>query len=457
MIAVETILCILFIVAAATMLIKNVNAQMVLLVLGMLMLAISAMIGITPLNPQSPTGSPFFDLFKVVEEKFLVSLAKLGFMIMTIGGYVSLMNKIKATDAMVYIATKPLSFLKGHPYLASVIVIPIGMLIYLTIPSASGLGLLLVSTVYPILVNLGVSKTTALSAVSAATIFDMGPGSANTLKAAEICGIDNVGYFLGDQLPLVIPTTAVVMIAYFFSNRYFDKKDLAAGKQIYSEKMDSEKPDVPLIYAFFPILPLLFLIIFSPYVGLFDTNLSTALAMIICTVFVLLCLVISRRNIKESFATAKSFWDGMGNTFSSVVTLIVTAEVFAAGLTSLDFIDLLVNGTSSVGFGAAAITVLITFTVFLSATMMGSGNAAFFSFGPLVPGIAGKMGVSTLQMLLPIQLCAGMGRATSPIAAVNVAIAGSVGISPMQVAKRNLIPMLAGAIFLTALSFIINW
>jgi len=457
MIAVEIILCVLFIAAAATMLFKNVNAPTVLLVLGVLMLAISAILGITPVSASAPTGSAFFDIFKTVEEKFLTSISKLGFMIMTIGGYVALMNKIKATDAMVYIATKPLSFLKGRPYLASVIFIPVGMLIYLTIPSASGLGLLLVSTVYPILINLGVSKTTALSAISAATIFDMGPGSANTLRASEIAGVDSVGYFIGDQLPLVIMTTIVVMVAYYFCNRHFDRKDVEAGKEIYAEGGETGRPSVPLFYAVFPIMPLFFLIVFSPFVGLFDTHVTTAMAMIICTLAVALFLIIKEKGIKEPFALVKSFWDGMGSTFSSVVTLIVTAEIFAMGLTSLKFIDLLVSGTTSVGFGAAAVTVLFTVTVFFSATMMGSGNAAFFSFGPMVPGIAALFGVSTLQMLLPIQLCAGMGRATSPIAAVNVAISGSVGVSPVEVAKRNMLPMLIGASFLTVMSFIINW
>lgn len=457
MILVETLLCILFIGIAATMLFKNVNAPTVLLVLGLLMVGVSALLGITPVNVANPTGSAFFDLFKTAEERFLTSIAKLGFMIMTIGGYVSLMNRIKATDAMVYIATRPLSFFKGRPYLISVIVIPLGMIIYLTIPSASGLGLLLVSTVYPILVGLGVSKATALSVISAATIFDMGPGSANTLRASEIAGVDSVGYFIGEQLPLIIPTTIVVMVAYYFCNRYFDRKDLASGKQIYAEGNVNGRPDVPLFYAVFPILPLFLLIIFSPYVGIFDTRITTALAMIICMIVVLFCVLIMKRDVKDSFGLVKSFWDGMGSTFSSVVTLIVTAEIFAIGLTSLKFIDLLVNGTSSVGFGAIAITALITLTVFFSATMMGSGNAAFFSFGPMVPGIAQMMGATTLQMLVPIQLCAGMGRATSPIAAVNVAISGSVGVSPMEVARRNMIPMIIGAIFLTVSSFIINW
>lgn len=458
MLIIKTILCCVFIFFTARMLLKRYNPQSVLLFSGLLMMAVAALLGIEPLTVKSATGAEVFDLFKVVEEKFLTSIVSLGFMIMTIGGYVALMNKIKATDVMVYIATKPLAFLRGKPYLAAVFFIPIGMLIYLTIPSASGLGLLLVSTIYPILIRLGSSKLTALSVISAATIFDMGPGSANTIKAAEILNIDDhVGFFIGSQLPLVIPTTIFLMVVYYYTNRYFDKKDLAKGKELFEKNEgDVSKPNAPSYFALLPILPLAFLIIFSKYLGLFAINISTALAMLVCVVIVALVLIVHNRSISKSFKLLESFWNGMGSVFSSVVTLIVTAEIFAIGLNSLDFINLLINGTSSLGFGAIAIIILMTFTLFFSATMMGSGNAAFFSFGPLVPESAAKLGTTTLYMLLPMQLCAGMGRATSPIAAVNVAIAGAAGESPLDVAKRNMIPMISGAIFLMVIHFIFN-
>ncbi len=447
----------MFIAVTSWLLFKNYNPQWVLLFAGILMIAIAAILGITPVSPSQSTGSTIFDVFKIIEDKFLTSIVKLGFMIMTIGGYVALMNRIKATDAMVYIATKPLSFLKGKTYLTSVMVIPIGMILYLTTPSASGLGLLLVSTIYPILVNLGVSKLTALSVISAATIFDMGPGSANTMRAAELFQSDHVVYFIGYQLPLVIPVTIVVMIVYYFTNRYFDRQDIKKGKQIYAEQIGNvDKPEVPLLFAFLPVMPLVLLIVLSKYVGLFDINISTALGMIVCVVITAVILLIYKKNLKQTLEMLRSFWDGMGSVFSSVVTLIVTAEIFAVGINSLKFIDLLVMGTSSVGLGAVVITVLMTITVFFSATMIGSGNAAFFSFGPLVPEISRMFGVSTISMLLPMQLCAGMGRATSPIAAVNVAIARIVGVSPIEIAKRNMFPMIIGSGFLLILHFIIN-
>ena len=451
----EIIICLLVIGVTALLLIRDVHPVSVLLFMGLLMLAVAVATGTSAICTEHPTGSTFFDIFRFIEEKFHGSIVKLGFMIMSIGGYVALMNRIKATDAMVFIASRPLSFLKGKPYLAASLSIPIGMLLYLTIPSASGLGLLLVSTIYPILVNLGVSRLTALSVISAATVFDMGPGSANTLNAAVLLGMDHIEYFISYQLPFIIPSTILLIIIYYFVNRHFDRKDLAAGKKIYDERREkATRPDVPLYFAVFPVLPLVLLILFSRYLGLFDTDITTTVAMLVCFVFVALVLLVRNRRVKETFSLLKSFWDGMGSVFSSVVALIVTAEIFAAGLNSLHFIDLLVKGTASVGFGAAAITILMMGVIFFSAIMMGSGNAAFFSFGPLVPDIAARFGTSAIRMILPIQLCAGLGRGASPIAAVNVAIAGAAGVSPMELAKRNLIPMAATCLFLILLNCI---
>ena len=67
--------------------------------------------------------------------------------------------------------------------------------------------------------------------------------------------------------------------------------------------------------------------------------------------------------------------------------------------------------------------------------LMGSGNAAFFSFGPLLPGIAGQLGMPAYSLVLPLQLSASMGRAASPIAGIIVAIAGVAGVSPIELAK----------------------
>lgn len=454
---VASLLSLVFIVITAIFLYKKHNPQGVLIISGVLMIFAAAMFGTHSLEVSKPSGNTFFDLFKAIDESFTSNLLRAGFMIMTIGGYVSFMNKIKATNALVYISMKPLGFFRKYPYVASTVTIFIGQMLFITTPSAAGLGLLLVASIYPVLVNLGVSRLTALSVISASTIFDQGPGSANTALAAQLIGKTNVFYFLTYQIPLVIPTTIVVMILYYFNNKYFDKKDRIKGKVDNSAAITSDfKVDIPLIFAVLPVLPLVLLILFSPYLKIFDPpiTLDTTTAML-SSVFVSLLFVFAyKRSLKSVFESISALWKGMGEVFTNVVTLIVAAEIFSKGLINLGFIDTLVNSSTHLGLAGISISILIAVLLFFAAMLMGSGNAAFFSFGPIIPPISAKLGLDCVTMILPMQLCASMGRATSPIAGVIVAISGVAGVSPIDLAKRNTIPLVGGMIFLLTYHFI---
>ncbi|MCQ2147040.1 MAG: C4-dicarboxylate transporter DcuC [Bacteroidales bacterium] len=449
-------LCIVIIAVIAVMLYRKFNPQGVLLIAGLLMVCLALILGVSPVDVTKPTGSAFFDIFKYAEEKFVSNFSRAGLMIMVIGGYVAFMNKIQATNMLVYLAIKPLAVFKKYPYLAMVLAIPIGQLLFMTTPSAAGVGLLLVATLYPILVNLGVSKISALSVIAAATLFDQGPGSANTAAAAALVDLTPIQYFIQYQIPTVIPVTLLLMAIYYWYNKRCDKRDLAAGKEIYSEKLDeSKRPEVPAIFAFLPLLPIVLLVVFSSYIGLFDVNLGTTVAMLVSLLVAMICVAIHGKSYKAVFTLFPAFWQGMGNVFASVVTLIVCAEIFSGGLISLGFIDTLVAGSTSIGMGGVAISIVIVSIIFLAAMMMGSGNAAFFSFGPLVPGIATQLGMPAVDMVLPMQLAASMGRATSPIAGVIVAICGVAGVPTMDLAKRNLVPLTIGVTALTLIHFFI--
>ena len=136
---------------------RKLNPQGLLMLSGLLMLTAAFFMQVHSVVPSEATGMVVFDLVRMIEEVFLSNLARAGFMIMTIGGYVAFMNNIKATNALVYISMKPLGLFRRYPYLAATIVIPIGQLLFITTPSAAGLGLLLVASVYPVLISLGVS------------------------------------------------------------------------------------------------------------------------------------------------------------------------------------------------------------------------------------------------------------------------------------------------------------
>jgi DcuC family C4-dicarboxylate transporter len=283
-------------------------------------------------------------------------------------------------------------------------------------------------------------------------LFDIGPSSANTAKAAELAELSTIGYFVEHQLPIVVPLTILLVVLYYFTSRYHDKRDVAKGKSSFCAVVSPSelKVDVPLIYAILPLLPLALLVVFSKYIHLFGMaiELDTTTAMIISLFIAMIFEFVRKRNLTEFFNGAKMFWEGAGKIFTDVVTLIVCAEIFGAGLIGLGFIEALVTGATHMNLSGDGVGILIAVVIFMAAMLMGSGNAAFFSFGPLIPNIAKQFGLQTSDLITPIQLSSSMGRAVSPIAGFMIAISEIVGISSFDLAKRNAIPLVTGLIFM---------
>lgn len=447
------ILSLLFIAVVARLLLKKYHPHAVLLFAGLLMLALSLVIkkDLPPLN--IPTGFTGFDLFKLIKESFSETNAGVGLMIMAIGGFVAYIDHIGASRALVHVAMKPLALFKSKPYLAASLVIPIGQTLFVAIPSAAGLSLLLMASLFPILTNLGVSKLSAASVITATTAFGMGPASAITASASSIIEMESVNFFVNHQILLVWPLSLSMMVTYYFVNRYFDKKNNLDNSKNTQEE---QAVDAPIIYAVIPILPIILLIVFSELFNFFKTpiKLDTTTAMIISLFVAVLFEFIRTRSFKLVFDSFKVFWNGMGNIFKTVVTLIIAADIFAKGLISLGFIDGLLAVTQNLGLNAVGISIVMTVMIFLASMLMGSGNASFFAFGPLVPKIAAKLGVDSTSMILPMQLSASMGRTVSPVAGVIIAVSEIAGVSTLQIVKRNLIPLGVALVIMLIYHFI---
>ena len=447
------IISLLFIIVAGRLLLKKYNPHAVLLVSGLLMLIIAQVLNYNLPTLKDPTGFSGFDLFRYIKESFSKTNAGVGLMIMAIGGFVAYIDKIGASNALVYVAMKPLKFFKKKPYIAASLVIPIGQLLFTAIPSAAGLGLLLMASMFPILVNLGVSRLSAVSVITATTAFGIGPASAITASATNIASVDTILFFLNYQIPLVWPLSIVMMITYYFVNSYYDKKN---GFEKEIEETKEIELNAPLIYALIPVMPIILLIVFSKIFSIFSIpiSLDTTTAMFISLFVALIYELVRTKNIKTVFDSLKTFWNGMGNIFKTVVTLIITADIFAKGLICLGFIDGLLDLAQNLGLGAIGIGVVMTAMIFLASMLMGSGNASFFAFGPLVPKIANKLGVESTSIILPMQLSASMGRTVSPIAGVIIATAEIAKVSTIAIVKRNIIPLVVALVVMLIYHFI---
>lgn len=441
------------------LIINKYKAQTVLICGGFIMMACAILFKFGPIVPAKlSTGFAWFDLFKFVDDLSSKRTAELGLMIMVCAGFAKYMDKIGASRAMVHIAVKPLRLLRS-PYLVLCGGFLIGQILHPFIPSASGFGLLLMVTMYPIYISLGISRTTATAVIGTNGCLDLGPASGNSILAAKYAGITPVEYFINYQLPQAIAISLAMVVCHYFVQRWFEKKyedGLAQGvvrEQIaVTTQKGTEEPLPPLYYAILPAVPLILILLFG-YFKVGGIHMDINVALFIGLFVAMLLEFVRNRNVRQALGSIQTFFDGMGVQFATVVTLIIAGETFAKGLTSLGAIDTLIKAAQGAGFAKDAMVVLMSGIITGSSLVMGSGNAPFFAFAAFAPDVATKVGAEAVNLLLPMQLSASVSRAMSPITAVIVAISGVAGVSPFEVIKRTAIPLIAGLIVVQIMTF----
>lgn len=457
------IICVLLgVILVGFLIVKRYYAPWSLFLVGIILLAVMATISPEPLlhGAKSATKSAFFDVIQYFTNQSKSILVGLGLNIMIISGFADYLDKIGATRSMVEIAAKPLSYVKS-PYLLLALAYALGQLINVFIPSAVGLGVLMMLMVYPLLISVGCSNVAAVACIITMSALDLGPASANSILTAKLASISPMEYFVDGQIPVAIVTVIAVAATHFFYQKFMDKRDLASGKltakdfELHSEfEVKDERKSAPKIYALFPVLPIVLLFIFSKFVYS-GYRVELATAMMTCTLFSFLVDCLYTRNFKKSCENIKSFFSGMGRVFASTVSLIICAGVFADGLKATGGITTIINAAASMeGTGGMIMLLVMCGIMILASFVTGSGNAAFFAFSSLLPTAAKSVGWDILVMACPVQLVAGIARSMSPIAGVTISVAKIANVSPFAAVARTIPPMIVGTMVSIAASFV---
>ena len=446
------VLAILVIIAVGYFIVKKYQAQGVLLIGGAILLLGGILLNDSPVMAKSATGSLYLDIFSQLSKNFIKTSGSLGLAIMIVSAFAKYMDHIGASTALVKLSIKPLQKLNS-PYIVLALSYVIGQILNVFIPSASGLGVLLMVTVYPIVVSLGVSSLAATAVIGTSACLDLGPASGNAVLASKTAEMDAALYFANYQIPVAIATVIVITILHYFVNKKMDSKlEVAESKADLESK--EENKQVPKFYAFLPIIPLLIILMFSPLTGS-SIKIGVVEAMFMSITLSMIIEGIRRRAFKSTLAELKIIFTAMGSQFANVITLIVAGEFFALGLTKIGVISALIDSTKSAGLGAQPMILVMTAIIVVSSILMGSGNAPFFAFAALAPAVAASVDLNPIVMLMPMQLSAGIARSVSPITAVIVAVAGISEVSPFEVVKRTAIPMLGGLIAVVVTNMIL--
>ena len=301
----------LIVVWAAWLILKKYKPQTVLFVAGGLLLAGSMIMSWGTILPAGKsTGMWSFDIFELIRTLFANRLSGLGLNIMAVGGFARYMDKIGASNALVALTIRPLMLLKS-PYIVMSACWVLGMFLGLAINSASGLAMLLMVTMFPILVALGVSRISATAAIATTLCLDWSPSDTGTIFAAEIAGFDPVIYWHTFQIPIACAVIPCVAIAHYLTQKIMDKRDGhivraldPAEVSVNIETEDEKKAALshpPKIYALLPIIPLALILIFSP-LCLPGIKMNIIMAMLMGTAIGMIAQFFRTRDLKETFS-----------------------------------------------------------------------------------------------------------------------------------------------------------
>lgn len=401
----------LIVVATIYAIVKRYETRLVLLTSGLLM----ALIALKP---------------NMAFAQFQTSMTNAGLIaaILSVMGFAYVMKLTKSDQHLVQLVA------------GAVTKFPVGLIpaatmatffINIALPSAAGVTAAVGAVLIPVMIAAGVNPAVAAAAVFAGSFGSvMSPGSSHIVMVSKMAKVAEIQTIQHISTPTIVAgligafTLAIVA--------YLRKEDRGY-------KADVTMPEgfkVNYLKAVVPLLPLIMLIAGTQ--PMFKSwNITVPTAMIVGTI---VAIVVSRTSPTE---VVKSFFDGMGKAYGDVMGIIIAAGVFTAGLKAVGLIDVLLSNLKGV---EAAVGVAGTWGPFLIAVLSGSGDAATIAFNEAVTPHAAQFGLTIQELGNLASLAGSLGRTMSPVAGAAIVAAGIAGVSPVEVAKRNMPGMILASI-----------
>ncbi|HAP4786309.1 C4-dicarboxylate transporter DcuC [Enterococcus faecalis] len=453
---IESLLVLVVLVAVAYLIVKNYHPALSLIIGALVLLACAWMLG-HPIYPaEEGTGFGLFDIFLKFKDTIIAQVSSAGIVIMILFGYSGYMNAIGANQMAVNFLVKPLMKIKRKSLFVPVVFL-IGNLMSLVVPSASSLAIILMSILYPMLASMGISSLTAAGVIAMTATIMPTPLGADNVIAANTLGYDVLNYVVWNA-KISLPSLLIIAVAQYFWQKYCDKKEgEAAYVSLNEEGLSKQKEfDVPKFYAILPILPLL-LIVGVGIAGMFIKGITMDIFVLTFISFFIAVLVETLRlkSFKKVQDTAVEMFKGMGQGFSQVVMLVVGGSLFTSAIQTLGIIDSIMASVEASSSAGIVTTLIFSGATTLFGILSGGGLAMFYAVIELIPGIAEKAGIDGILISLPMQMIANLTRTISPVAAVVMIVASTVGVSPIRILKRTSVPTIIGIISVIVLSILL--
>ena len=405
------IIGVILVIITIYFLVKRYDARLVLLASGIIMACVA--------------GTPMAALNSFAKEMTNAGLIKA---VCSVMGFAMVMKFTECDKHLINLMASVLG--RVRPFLIPGVVVAT-YAVNVALPSAAGTAAAAGAIFIPLMMSAGVHPAIAAAAVKCGTYGSMlNPGLAHNPVVAKIAGVgvmDVIAFqFKANVASLIVAAGLITAVAYY-------KKEHVGYK---AEGLEADKDfKVNLIYAMIPMFPIVLLLLGTTLLPAVKTDVPQA--MIIGCV---LALLVTRKN---PVGLSNAFFDGMGKAYGEIIGIIIAAGVFVSGLTAMGlvkaFIDAMLHNPAIVKACAAVGPFLLGFVV-------GSGDAATMAFNQAVTPHAAEFGLQSIQMGSMATLGGTLGRTMSPIAGATIIVAGIAGINPMEVTRRNWLPIVGAMV-----------
>lgn len=269
------------------------------------------------------------------------------------------------------------------------------------------------------------------------------PGNTHVAFISKMANVDVMFVVLETALPAIIASLVVAVVLTVMAAIRKEGPSRARQEALAEQGTASIVGQFKVngLKALAPIVPLVILVVTNLNIAALKdlgiAKVSVPAAMIIgCVV----ALIIARANPQE---VTKDFFKGMGEAYGSIIGLIIAAAVFTKGMQAMGLTDALLTYMKD---SQSVAKLAGSFGPFIIAILSGSGDAAALAFNGAITPHAASFGMNMVDLGSLAQISGAIGRSTSPVAGAAIICATLANVGPMELAKRNIVPMLAGVI-----------
>lgn len=406
---------------------KNLEARMVLILSGAAMALIAGIAGVEGCFD----GAMQAFISQLINESLVPTIC-------ACMGFSAVMEYTKCSSNLVYLLTRPLQKVRFAVVPGAIL---ITWLINIVVMSAAGCAATVGTLLVPMMLGLGVHPATAAACILIGTWGNvMNPGQSFNVQVGELASMTGLEVVSSFTVVAVIALAASIVLLTVIDITMVKKGNkqgaaYAAEPGIADrEAVKSAPVKINYFKALIPATPIIFLLLGNAGVL---PNFDITVWMLSCSV---LGLLLDVRHVQDG---VKQFFNGVGNSYRDIITLMAAASVFTFGMNAVGLtgalVDVMKNSTAIARLGAG-------FGPFIIAALSGSGNAAAIAFNTSITPHAADLGYAVEAMGSVAQIAAAIGRSASPVAGVTIICAKMAGVSPMDVVKRSILPMLAAVL-----------